>query len=78
MGTGNTGETPVFSDMPSNVMLNEKNAKSLFIHNTGNEKSRVTVTLAVFVDGTKISLTLLSGEKQGQNSSYPLVHILVL
>ena len=50
----NADQTPVYFDMPTNVTVNKKGEKSVLIRTTGNEKSRITVMLAVLADGTKL------------------------
>jgi hypothetical protein len=52
---GNADQTPVYSDIPSNVIVNEKGAKTVLIRETGNEKARITVMLGVLTDGHKLS-----------------------
>jgi hypothetical protein len=51
---GNADHTPVYFDMPSNVTVNEKGAKTVIIRGTGNEKGRITVMLDVLADGRKL------------------------
>lgn len=51
---GNADETPVFWDMPSNMTVDNKGAKSISLRTTGNEKQRITVMLAVTADGGKL------------------------
>lgn len=51
---GNADETPVYFDMPANVTVNEKGAKSVLVRGTGNEKQRITVMLCVLADGRKL------------------------
>jgi hypothetical protein len=51
---GNADQTPVYSDMPSNVTVNEKGAKTVLIRGSGNEKARITVMLGVLADGRKL------------------------
>ncbi|KAJ4426521.1 hypothetical protein ANN_27335 [Periplaneta americana] len=50
----NADETPVFWDMPSNMTVDNKGAKSISLRTTGNEKQRITVMLAVTADGGKL------------------------
>jgi hypothetical protein len=51
---GNSDQTPVYFDMPSNVAVNEKGAKTVLIRGTCNEKARITVMLGVLADGCKL------------------------
>lgn len=51
---GNADQTPVYFDMPSSVTVDVKGAKSVLVKSTGNEKSRITVMLAVTADGRKL------------------------
>jgi hypothetical protein len=51
---GNVDQTTVYFDMPLNVTVNEKGAKTVLITGTGNEKARITVMLGVLVDGRKL------------------------
>ncbi|KAJ4426354.1 hypothetical protein ANN_27168 [Periplaneta americana] len=51
---GNADETPVFWDIPSNMTVDNKGAKSISLRTTGNEKQRITVMLAVTADGGKL------------------------
>ena len=51
---GNTDQTPVFFDMPSNYTINEKGAKEVRLRTTGGEKMRMTVMLAITADGRKL------------------------
>ncbi|KAK0133215.1 Pogo transposable element with KRAB domain [Merluccius polli] len=50
---GNADQKPVYFDMPTSVTVNKKDAKSLIVRTTGNEKSRVTVMLVCLADGSK-------------------------
>jgi hypothetical protein len=50
----NADQTLVYFDMPSNVTINEKGAKTVLIRGMGNEKLRITVMLAVLTDGHKL------------------------
>uniref|UniRef100_A0A672HMK3 HTH CENPB-type domain-containing protein n=1 Tax=Salarias fasciatus TaxID=181472 RepID=A0A672HMK3_SALFA len=51
---GNADQTPVYFDMPSHVTVEKKGKKSVLVKSTGNEKSRITVTLTCLADGTKL------------------------
>jgi hypothetical protein len=51
---GNSDLTPVDFDMPSNVTVNGKGAKTVLIRGMYNEKARIAVMLRVLVDGRKL------------------------
>ena len=50
----NADQTPVFFDMPSNVTVDRKGAKSVIIKSIDNEKSLNTVMLGVTADRRKL------------------------
>jgi hypothetical protein len=52
---GNADQTPVYFDIPSNVTVNEKGAKTVLIGGTGNEAARIAVKLGVLAYGRKLS-----------------------
>ena len=51
---GNADQTPVFFDMPTSVVVDVKDVKSVLVRSTGNEKARITVMLCTLADGRKM------------------------
>jgi hypothetical protein len=51
---GNTDETSVYFDMPSNYTVDETGIKSVLIKMSGNKKMRVTIMLMGLADGTEL------------------------
>ena len=59
---GNMDETPIWLDMPGNYTIDPKGTKTVTIATTGHEKTRFTIKLAAFADGTKLKpLVLFKG-----------------
>jgi hypothetical protein len=54
----------VYFDMPSNITINEKGAKTVLITGTGNKKVRIIVMLGVLANGCKLPPYVICGEKQ--------------
>ena len=50
----NMDETPVTFDLPSNITIDETEARSISIRTTGHEKTNFTVVLSCMADGTKL------------------------
>jgi hypothetical protein len=51
---GNTDQTPLYLDMPTNTTIEGKGEKSVIIRRSGCEKQHCTVMLAVIADGRKL------------------------
>ena len=47
-------ETPVYFDIVENLTIENRDAKTVQIWITGNEKNRFTCVLTVLADGTKL------------------------
>ena len=47
-------ETPVYFDMVGSTTINEKEAKTVQIRTTGNDKNWFTCVLAIMADGGKL------------------------
>ena len=60
---GNMNEVPLTFDVPSNKTVDVKGAKTIMIKTSGNEKTRYTVVLAYFADGTKLPPLLIFKRK---------------
>ena len=60
---GNMDAVPLMFDVTSNKTVDVKGAKTIMIKTYGNEKTRYTVVLACYADGTKLPplLTLQRG-----------------
>jgi hypothetical protein len=68
----NMDETPVWLEMPGKSTLNMKGASEVSVASTGHEKERVTVTLAAYADGTKLSpLVHLPGSRELPKKDIP-------
>ena len=68
---GNADQTPVYFDMPSNVTVNMKGAKSVLVKSTGNEKSCITVMLTVTADGQKLTPYVILKRKTMPKETLP-------
>jgi hypothetical protein len=65
---GNMDETPVFFDMVGNLTIEERDAKTVQIQTTGNEKNHFTCVLTVLADGIKLpSIVIFKGKKIPKN-----------
>jgi hypothetical protein len=67
----NANQTPVYFDMPSNVTVNEKGAKTVLIRGTGNKKARITVMLGVLTYGRKLLPYVILRQKMMPKEKLP-------
>jgi len=65
---GNMDETPIYFDMVGNLTIEERNAKTVQIRTTGNEKNRFTCVLTVLANGTKLPpIVIFKGKQMPKN-----------
>ena len=62
----NADEMAIYLDMPPNYTLEKKGVKKVLLKTTGREKLRLTVMLAVTVDGRKLPPFLILKRKATQ------------
>jgi len=60
---GHIDEVLLTFDVPSNIIVDVKGAKTIMINTSGNEKTRSTVVLACCADGTKLPPVLIFKRK---------------
>jgi hypothetical protein len=68
---GNMDETPMWFDLPSNMTINQKGAKTVNIRTTGHERSSFTVILACMADGTKLPAVCIFKLKNVPKEKFP-------
>lgn len=68
---GNADETPVYFDMPSAATIAVKGSKSVPVRSCGQEKSRVTVMLAITADGRKLPPYVILKRKTVPKEDFP-------
>jgi hypothetical protein len=66
---GNANETSIWFDMPHNYTIADKGAKEVPIKTSGYEKQRVTVMLAITMDGRKLPPFLIFKRKTSPKTS---------
>lgn len=68
---GNVDQTPVFFDMSTSVTVAKRGDKSVIVRSTGNEKSRITFTLACLADGIKLPPYVILKRKAVSKEALP-------
>ncbi|GBC04795.1 hypothetical protein RclHR1_05880008 [Rhizophagus clarus] len=64
-------ETPMWFDLPSNMTINQKGAKTVNIRTTGHEQSLFTVILACMADGMKLPAVCIFKLKNVLKEKFP-------
>ena len=64
-------ETPMWFDLPSNITINQKGAKTINIYTTGHEGISFTVVLGCMADSTKLPAVCIFKLKNISKEKFP-------